>query len=70
MQYRYRKFHEMKDSGFQDIDAGLTTRELGHMIKQTGLNFLELEESSYDSIMGESTGAGVLFGVTGGEAAP
>jgi len=57
---------EMNDSGFQDIDAGLTTRELGHMIKQAGLNFLELEDSSYDSIMGESTGAGVIFGATGG----
>jgi NADH-quinone oxidoreductase subunit G/[NiFe] hydrogenase diaphorase moiety small subunit/NADP-reducing hydrogenase subunit HndD len=36
------------------------------MIKQAGLNFLELEDSSYDSIMGESTGAGVIFGATGG----
>ncbi len=36
------------------------------MIRQSGLNFLELEESNYDSIMGESTGAGVIFGATGG----
>jgi NADP-reducing hydrogenase subunit HndD len=57
---------EMNDSGFQDIDAGLTTRELGHMIRQSGLNFLDLEDSTYDSIMGESTGAGVIFGATGG----
>ncbi len=57
---------EMRDSGFQDIDAGLTTRELGHMIKQSGLDFKELEESNYDSIMGESTGAAVIFGATGG----
>jgi len=57
---------EMKDSGFRDIDAGLTTRELGHMIKQAGLNFAELEDGAYDSIMGESTGAGVIFGATGG----
>lgn len=57
---------EMKDSGFQDVDAGLTTREIGHMIKQAGLNFLELEEDKFDSIMGESTGAGVIFGATGG----
>ncbi len=57
---------EMNSSGFQDIDAGLTTRELGHMIRQSGLNFLELEDSNYDSIMGESTGAGVIFGATGG----
>lgn len=57
---------EMKDSGYRDIDAGLTTRELGHMIKQAGLNFADLEDGTYDSIMGESTGAGVLFGATGG----
>jgi len=57
---------EMNSSGYRDIDAGLTTRELGHMIKQAGLNFTELEDSAYDSIMGESTGAGVIFGATGG----
>jgi NADH-quinone oxidoreductase subunit G/[NiFe] hydrogenase diaphorase moiety small subunit/NADP-reducing hydrogenase subunit HndD len=57
---------EMRDSGFQDIDAGLTTRELGHMIKQSGLNFMDLPEDNFDSIMGESTGAGVIFGATGG----
>ena len=57
---------EMRDSGFQDIDAGLTTREIGHMIKQSGLKFEELEEGQFDSIMGESTGAGVIFGATGG----
>ena len=57
---------EMRDSGFQDIDAGLTTRELGHMIKQAGLNFTELEDSKYDNLMGDSTGAGVIFGATGG----
>lgn len=57
---------EMNDSGYRDIDAGLTTRELGHMIKQAGLNFAELEDGEYDSIMGESTGAGVIFGATGG----
>lgn len=57
---------EMKDSGYRDIDAGLTTRELGHMIKQAGLNFADLEDGTYDSIMGESTGAGVIFGATGG----
>jgi NADH-quinone oxidoreductase subunit G/[NiFe] hydrogenase diaphorase moiety small subunit/NADP-reducing hydrogenase subunit HndD len=57
---------EMHDSGYQDIDAGLTTRELGHMIKQSGLNFLELEDSDFDSHMGQSTGAAVIFGATGG----
>jgi NADH-quinone oxidoreductase subunit G/[NiFe] hydrogenase diaphorase moiety small subunit/NADP-reducing hydrogenase subunit HndD len=57
---------EMHDSGYQDVDAGLTTRELGHMIKQSGLNFLDLEDSEFDSIMGQSTGAAVIFGATGG----
>ncbi len=57
---------EMNASGYQDVDAGLTTRELGHMIRQAGVNFLNLEDSEYDSIMGESTGAGAIFGATGG----
>ncbi|RLD40306.1 MAG: ferredoxin, partial [Bacteroidetes bacterium] len=57
---------EMNDSGYQDIDAGLTTREFGHMIRQSGLDFKELEDSTFDSIMGESSGAGVIFGATGG----
>ena len=57
---------EMNDSGYQDIDAGLTTRELAHMIKQTGVDFMSLEESKYDSFMGDSTGAAVIFGATGG----
>ncbi len=57
---------EMRDSGYQDVDAGLTTRELGHMIKETGIDFLALEDMKYDSIMGESSGAAVIFGATGG----
>ena len=57
---------EMRDSGYQDVDAGLTTRELGHMIKQSGIKFQELQDSEFDSIMGESTGAAVIFGATGG----
>lgn len=57
---------EMRDSGFQDIDAGLTTRELGHMIRQSGLDFVGLEDDNFDSIMGESSGAAVIFGATGG----
>lgn len=57
---------EMKSSGFQDIDAGLTTRELGHMIRQAGINFKDLADSEFDSIMGQSSGAAVIFGTTGG----
>ncbi|OQY00160.1 MAG: ferredoxin [Bacteroidetes bacterium 4572_128] len=57
---------EMKSSGYNDVDAGLTTREIGHMIKETGVDFLSLEETEFDSLMGESSGAGVIFGATGG----
>jgi len=57
---------EMKSSGFQDIDAGLTTRELAVMIKQAGIDLKKLPEEKFDSIMGESSGAGVIFGATGG----
>ena len=57
---------EMTDSGYKDVDYVLTTRELAIMIKQAGIQFDTLEESHYDSIMGESTGAAVIFGATGG----
>jgi NADP-reducing hydrogenase subunit HndD len=57
---------EMRSSGFKDVDYVLTTRELAVMIKQAGLDFRNLEESNYDSIMGDSTGAAVIFGATGG----
>jgi NADH-quinone oxidoreductase subunit G/[NiFe] hydrogenase diaphorase moiety small subunit/NADP-reducing hydrogenase subunit HndD len=57
---------EMKASGYQDIDAGLTTREIGKMIRQAGIEFDNLIETEFDSLMGESTGAGVIFGATGG----
>jgi NADH-quinone oxidoreductase subunit G/[NiFe] hydrogenase diaphorase moiety small subunit/NADP-reducing hydrogenase subunit HndD len=57
---------EMRDSGYQDVDYVLTTRELATMIQQSGINVLTLRNEAYDSIMGESTGAGVIFGATGG----
>ncbi|MCF8381662.1 MAG: [FeFe] hydrogenase, group A [Bacteroidales bacterium] len=57
---------EMRSSGFKDVDFVLTTRELARMIRQAGIDFERLEDSNYDSIMGESTGAGVIFGATGG----
>ncbi|MCX7954607.1 MAG: NADH-dependent [FeFe] hydrogenase, group A6 [Bacteroidales bacterium] len=59
---------EMKSSGYRDVDYVLTTRELALMIKQAGINFSKLSETNYDNIMGKSTGAGVIFGVTGGVA--
>jgi len=57
---------EMRDSGFKDVDYVLTTRELAIMIRQAGIDFMSLEDSQYDSLMGKSTGAAVIFGATGG----
>jgi NADP-reducing hydrogenase subunit HndD len=57
---------EMRASGYKDIDYVLTTRELAVMVKQAGIDFINLEPSNYDSIMGDSTGAAVIFGATGG----
>jgi len=57
---------EMRDSGYKDVDYVLTTREFAMMIKQAGLDFRTLEPSHYDSLMGDSSGAAVIFGATGG----
>ena len=57
---------EMRDSGYKDVDYVLTTRELATMIQQSGINVLTLKNEQYDSIMGDSTGAAVIFGATGG----
>ncbi len=57
---------EMRDSGYQDVDYVLTTRELAMMVKQAGIDFMKLDDEKYDSIMGDSTGAAVIFGATGG----
>jgi NADP-reducing hydrogenase subunit HndD len=52
--------------GIPDVDAVLTTRELARMIKNAGIDFKNLPEEEYDSPLGTSTGAAVIFGVTGG----
>jgi len=57
---------EMSSSGAQDIDASLTTRELARMIKQAGIDFKSLPDEEFDKPFGEATGAGVIFGTTGG----
>ena len=57
---------EMSDSGFQDVDAVLTTREAGTMIKQLGIDFENLPDEKFDEPLGISTGAAVIFGNTGG----
>lgn len=57
---------EMNDSGFRDVDFVLTTRELARMVKQAGITFEQLPEENYDDPLGNSTGAALLFGTTGG----
>ncbi len=52
--------------GMRDTDAVLTVRELARMIKQKGIDFKKLPNSKFDDPLGESTGAGVIFGATGG----
>jgi NADH-quinone oxidoreductase subunit G len=56
----------MYASGFKDVDVCLTTRELARMLKQSGIDFLNLADAEPDSILGDYTGAGTIFGATGG----
>ena len=53
-------------AGVPDVDVALTTRELGRMIERAGIAFTELEDEQFDLPLGTSTGAGVIFGATGG----
>lgn len=57
---------EHSTSGGLDVDASMTTRELARMIKQAGINFAELPDEEFDQPFGMATGAGVIFGTTGG----
>ncbi len=57
---------EMIDSGFKDVDYGLTTRELAQMIKEAGIYLPEMPQSHFDDPFGEASGAGLIFGATGG----
>jgi NADP-reducing hydrogenase subunit HndD len=66
-----KKFEHNRDDqdandGLSDVDIVLTTRELAKLIKRAGINFLELPDEDFDQPLGESTGAGVIFGATGG----
>lgn len=56
----------MSASGYQDVDVSLTTRELARMIKQAGIDFRNLPDEPCDRILGEYSGAGTIFGATGG----
>lgn len=57
---------EMNSSGYRDVDAVLTTRELARMIKQAGIDFTALPDETFDAPMGQYTGAATIFGATGG----
>ena len=57
---------EMGHDGMADVDIVITTRELARMIKQCGIRFEKLADEDFDDMLGESTGAAVIFGVTGG----
>jgi len=64
--YEISRSNEMFASGHQDIDVVLTTRELARMIKMAGIDFLNLPVGEADSILGTYSGAGTIFGATGG----
>jgi NADH-quinone oxidoreductase subunit G/NADP-reducing hydrogenase subunit HndD len=57
---------EMQNGGFPNVDAVITTRELGGMIKSAGIDFLNLPDEKFDDPLGVSTGAADIFGLTGG----
>ena len=58
--------NEFKVEGTPDVDYSITTRELAHLIRLANIDFNSLEESEFDSPLGDSTGAAVIFGTTGG----
>jgi NADH-quinone oxidoreductase subunit G len=57
---------EVNDTGFKDVDVVITTRELDNLILADGLNVENMKEMEFDNFFGEGTGAGVIFGATGG----
>jgi len=57
---------ELSHDGLQDVDIVITTRELAKMCKEAGIDFKSLDDEDFDNTMGESTGASVIFGATGG----
>ncbi|MEG0116208.1 MAG: [FeFe] hydrogenase, group A, partial [Hydrogenoanaerobacterium sp.] len=58
--------NDQKAAGVLDVDISITTRELSRMISRAGIDFVNLPDEEFDDPMGESTGAAVIFGATGG----
>ncbi|WP_425449855.1 [FeFe] hydrogenase, group A, partial [Dethiothermospora halolimnae] len=61
-----KKFEIGREGMEEDVDYVITTRELARMIKEARVDFNELEDEEFDQVLGETTGAGVIFGATGG----
>lgn len=61
-----KKYEAAREEFGEDVDIVLTTRELAKLIKQSNIDFTKLEDADFDQPLGESTGAGVIFGTTGG----
>lgn len=64
--YERKRNDDMKSSGYEDVDSVLTTRELARFIKQAGIDFNDLPEEEADNPLGPYSGAGTIFGATGG----
>jgi len=64
--YEKDRNQDMAASGYPDVDLVITTRELARMIKQAGIDFHGIAEEMPDNLLGNYTGAGTIFGVTGG----
>ncbi|HHT94626.1 MAG TPA: NADH-dependent [FeFe] hydrogenase, group A6 [Clostridia bacterium] len=61
-----KKFESDREEMFNDVDVSITSRELARMIREAGIDFRSVEEAQFDNPLGEATGAGVIFGATGG----
>jgi NADH-quinone oxidoreductase subunit G len=64
--YECKRDKTMNSSGYQDVDTVLTTRELARFIQQAGIDFLNMPEEEADNPLGPYSGAGTIFGATGG----
>jgi NADH-quinone oxidoreductase subunit G len=64
--YEIERLEDMYASGYKDVDVTITTRELARMIKMRGIDFVNLPDGTVDNPLGEYTGAGTIFGASGG----